>query len=906
MATTRSRPSHGRERAHNRAGGAAAEHRAKIYAVALVGAAVILAFLTFTSTGHVVDAAVQHFMLFYAGVFALIALCASVGLGFVAGMRIVLSPGHRIFVQSAHRAASFGALAFLAIHITTEILAQRSHALDAFIPFLSPFRTFYIGLGTLASDLIILLVITGIFRKRFTVNGKAWRWRAIHYSSYACLVFGVLHGLLGGRAAAPYVDWSYGFVVALVALGLAVRAITGSMRAKETLSAPPVPESGVNAGSAPMRAAAMFAQLGIARAVVSGGPAVGAGPMPAVGAGRAALPGGAAWPEGGAWLDGRASADMPAVAALAAPVLADIISTGSLAIPVNPAQPGGPHSGAQPVYEPGYVGPPRYRGAPRNPWSGPLPQVTTGAMPALPSSEPPRARTGPMPRAGTGPMPAAFDGQWPRSANGPMPRAATGPMPRPATGPMPVVPGGQLPRAATGPVPRVATGPMPRAATGPMPRAATGAMPVVPGGQLPRAATGPVPRAATGPMPRAATGPMPTIGEGAMPPGGIGPVPPSWLSSVPGDPSASSFAAPGPGTWPGPVSRPAAMPAASAMYPAGAMPPAGVPRPGPVPSTGMMPPGGVGPYPRAWAGSGSREQAMPGTAPTGSMAPVAPSSTGSIPAGPLAGGSWPPGMVPGGLSRPAPAGHMPYPSGRAAEDGGPGGRARPRATGSPPRAASAPAGPERPGSWPTAGDRPDSGAWATAGDPRSAGPWPAAGDPRNSGSWPAVGPQDSGSWPAAGRAPGRQQAGSPAPGYGGPAHRPLATNVPAYEDSPSNPAYDVRGYGDLAYGNVADAGAGRGGAAPAGSWDHGIPGADPRLRYRSPGPGMPGYQGGTPSRGADPYAPGLDATAGYDAASLGNHAASLGYEAGALGRDGQDPYARDPYGDGVYGREGWR
>ena len=192
MATTRSRP-RGRESARPSAGGVATEHASKIYGVVIGGTIVIIAFLALTSIGHVIDAATQRFMLYYAGVFALMALCASVGFGLVATDRVILNPGHRIFVQSAHRAASFGALAFLVIHIVTEILAQRVHALDAFVPFLSPFRTFYIGLGTIASDLILLLVITGIMRKRFTANNKAWRWRAIHYTSYLAFVLGVWH-----------------------------------------------------------------------------------------------------------------------------------------------------------------------------------------------------------------------------------------------------------------------------------------------------------------------------------------------------------------------------------------------------------------------------------------------------------------------------------------------------------------------------------------------------------------------------------------------------------------------------------------------------------------------------------------------------------------------------------------
>ncbi len=178
-------------------------------------------------------------MLFYAGVFALIGLTGSVLVGLAATDRIVMTPGHRVMAQAVHRAVSFGALAFLVIHIVTEILAQRAHVIDAFIPFLSPFRTFYIGLGTIASDLILLIVITSILRKRFTAHGKAWRWGAIHYTSYAAFVLGVMHGLLGGRAAKPYVDWSYGFAIAVTALGLAVRFLAISLRPKENLKLGP-------------------------------------------------------------------------------------------------------------------------------------------------------------------------------------------------------------------------------------------------------------------------------------------------------------------------------------------------------------------------------------------------------------------------------------------------------------------------------------------------------------------------------------------------------------------------------------------------------------------------------------------------------------------------------------------
>ena len=261
MPTTVGR-SRGRQGVHSGAQGAAGDHMRKIMATLITAIVVLVAVLVLTKAGRDIDAATQRFMLYYAGVLALVGLTGSVLLGLVATDRIVMTPGHRVMAQAVHRAFSFGTLAFLIIHIVTEILAQRSHVIDAVVPFLSPYRTFYIGLGTIASDLIVLLVVTSILRKRFTEHGKAWRWRAIHYASYVAFVFGVLHGLLGGRTAKPYVDWSYGFAIAVTALGLAVRFLAISLRPKESLPSSPSADRARPAGSSPLHAAA----LGLAQA----------------------------------------------------------------------------------------------------------------------------------------------------------------------------------------------------------------------------------------------------------------------------------------------------------------------------------------------------------------------------------------------------------------------------------------------------------------------------------------------------------------------------------------------------------------------------------------------------------------------------------------------------------------
>jgi DMSO/TMAO reductase YedYZ heme-binding membrane subunit len=613
VASTRSRSS-GREHARPSTGGVAAEHATKIYTVAVIGIVVVVAFLALTSIGHVVDAATQHFMLFYAGVFALIALCASVGLGLIATDRMFLNAGRRVFIQSAHRAASFGAVTFLIIHIVTEILAQRVHVIDAVIPFLSPFRTFYIGLGTIASDLIILLVITGILRGRFNAGGKAWRWRAIHYTSYLCFIFGIWHGLLAGRPAKPYVDWSYGFVIAFVLLGLAVRVLSNSLKPKENLSAPPVGES-ASLASAPLRAAAMFAQAG-------------------------ALRGGRS---------GATTGDQPVLSApLSAPVMT--------ALPAGDAayEQQGYEQQGQPYYEPGYEGPPRYLGAPRSTTTGPQPRPSTGPFPRAatgpqprPSTGPfPRTATGPIPRAGTGPIPRAATGPQPRPATGPIPRAGTGPFPRPATGPMPRAASGPMPRAATGPFPAAGPGPVPPYVSGPRPRNPdlSGPMPRIPNGPWSAADTGSLPPYLSGPMPRVPNDSWPVADTGSLPPYASGPMPRvpngSWSAADTGSlpPYASGPMPRVPnrprpadtGSWPPYVSGP--MPRVT-----GSRPPYGG-RQDPVADTGQHSWPGTGPGP--WAGEGYQADWESGPVPRVAADPRRYGRTGPIP---QAGGTMPPG-----------------------------------------------------------------------------------------------------------------------------------------------------------------------------------------------------------------------------------------------------------------------
>jgi hypothetical protein len=123
---------------------------------------------------------------------------------------------------------SLVAISALANHIMLEIIAHRASLIDGFVPFLAARRTFFMGLGTLASDLLVVIIITGIMRARFANRGRRWLWRTLHATAYAAWPLAILHGLLAGRSAKPYVDWSYGACLALAALALTLRVVLQS------------------------------------------------------------------------------------------------------------------------------------------------------------------------------------------------------------------------------------------------------------------------------------------------------------------------------------------------------------------------------------------------------------------------------------------------------------------------------------------------------------------------------------------------------------------------------------------------------------------------------------------------------------------------------------------------------
>lgn len=106
----------------------------------------------------------------------------------------------RFGLADLHRTASLTGVGLLAVHIVTLVLDPYAQlrAVDTVLPFLSAQRPLWQGLGTLAVDLLLLLVGSSLLRHRLGPRA----FRAVHWTAYALWPMAVLHGLGTGSDAA--------------------------------------------------------------------------------------------------------------------------------------------------------------------------------------------------------------------------------------------------------------------------------------------------------------------------------------------------------------------------------------------------------------------------------------------------------------------------------------------------------------------------------------------------------------------------------------------------------------------------------------------------------------------------------------------------------------------------------
>jgi sulfoxide reductase heme-binding subunit YedZ len=142
----------------------------------------------------------------------LLTLVVALGIGSRSGRELFGLP--RFAVAAVHRNAALLSVVLLFVHITTLLLDSKAklHITDLVIPFMGSYRPFWQGLGTLALELIVALVATGLLRNRMSERV----WRAVHWLAYLCWPVAVAHGLGNGTDRGTV--WMLGITGACIAL----------------------------------------------------------------------------------------------------------------------------------------------------------------------------------------------------------------------------------------------------------------------------------------------------------------------------------------------------------------------------------------------------------------------------------------------------------------------------------------------------------------------------------------------------------------------------------------------------------------------------------------------------------------------------------------------------------------
>jgi sulfoxide reductase heme-binding subunit YedZ len=156
------------------------------------------------------------------GVVALLLLTLTVILG-VAGTARFAAPGlPRLVTSGLHRTLSLLVLCFVAVHVLTTVADSYTGIglATTVIPFNSDYRTFWLGLGTVAADGLLAVALTSLLRGRLSYRA----WRAVHWLGYACWPIALWHGLgTGTDSRLPWLLAIDGLCVAGVAAAVCWR-----------------------------------------------------------------------------------------------------------------------------------------------------------------------------------------------------------------------------------------------------------------------------------------------------------------------------------------------------------------------------------------------------------------------------------------------------------------------------------------------------------------------------------------------------------------------------------------------------------------------------------------------------------------------------------------------------------
>ena len=163
------------------------------------------------------------------GAVALVLLTLGLVLGVMGPTGLRTQRWPRFVVAGLHRNVTLLAVVFVALHVVTTIVDGFAPIgfRDTLIPFLSPYRPLWLGLGTVAFDLLLALVVTSMVRRR--IGYRVW-W-IVHWLAYLTWPIAMLHSLgTGTDARLGWMAWLAAACAAAVAEAVLFRVAGSGLR----------------------------------------------------------------------------------------------------------------------------------------------------------------------------------------------------------------------------------------------------------------------------------------------------------------------------------------------------------------------------------------------------------------------------------------------------------------------------------------------------------------------------------------------------------------------------------------------------------------------------------------------------------------------------------------------------
>jgi methionine sulfoxide reductase heme-binding subunit len=130
------------------------------------------------------------------GIVALLLLTLSVLLGITTRSGRPLPGLPRFSIALVHRNVALLASVFLVFHVGSLLVDSyaRLNPVDILVPFLGSFKPIWQGLGTVAVDLLIAVIVTSLLRRRLGVRA----FKVVHWLTYAMWPVALLHAVGNG------------------------------------------------------------------------------------------------------------------------------------------------------------------------------------------------------------------------------------------------------------------------------------------------------------------------------------------------------------------------------------------------------------------------------------------------------------------------------------------------------------------------------------------------------------------------------------------------------------------------------------------------------------------------------------------------------------------------------------